>query len=37
MPGVWHTYKPLENSGWNEYWIGFKGDIINKIVNEGFF
>lgn len=37
MPGVWHTYKPLENSGWNEYWIGFKGDIINKIVSEGFF
>lgn len=37
MPGVWHTYKPLENSGWNEYWIGFKGDIINRIVDEGFF
>lgn len=37
MPGVWHTYKPLENSGWNEYWIGFKGEIIEKIVNEGFF
>ena len=37
MPGVWHTYKPLENSGWNEYWIGFKGDIIQKIVAEGFF
>jgi len=37
MPGVWHTYKPLENSGWNEYWIGFKGDIIEKIVSEGFF
>ena len=37
MPGVWHTYKPLENSGWNEYWIGFKGDIVNKIVAEGFF
>ncbi len=37
MPGVWHTYKPLENSGWNEYWIGFKGDIIHKIVSEGFF
>lgn len=37
MPGVWHTYKPLENSGWNEYWIGFKGDIIEKIVAEGFF
>lgn len=37
MPGVWHTYKPIENSGWNEYWIGFKGDIIQKIVAEGFF
>lgn len=37
MPGVWHTYKPIENSGWNEYWIGFKGEIIQKIVAEGFF
>jgi len=37
MPGVWHSYKPIENSGWNEYWIGFKGDIIEKIVSEGFF
>jgi len=37
MPGVWHTYKPLENTGWNEYWIGFKGEIIEKIVKEGFF
>lgn len=37
MPGVWHTYKPLANSGWTEYWIGFKGDIIQKIVDEGFF
>ncbi|MDD2798802.1 MAG: helix-turn-helix domain-containing protein [Bacteroidales bacterium] len=36
-PGVWHSYKPMENEGWNEYWIGFKGDIINKIVQEGFF
>ena len=37
MPGVWHSYQPIENSGWNEYWIGFKGDIIHKIVEEGFF
>ena len=37
MPGVWHSYRPLENSGWNEYWIGFKGNIIEKIVSEGFF
>ena len=37
MPGVWHSYKPIENTGWNEYWIGFKGDIIEKIVEKGFF
>ena len=37
MPGVWHTYQPLANSGWKEYWIGFKGTIIEKIVSEGFF
>lgn len=37
MPGVWHTYKPLEKSGWKEYWIGFKGSIIEKIISEGFF
>ena len=37
MPGVWHTYKPMENSGWTEYWIGFNGSIIEKIVEEGFF
>ena len=37
MPGVWHSYQPLPNSGWNEYWIGFKGSMIDRIVNEGFF
>ena len=37
FPGVWHTYKPFQNSGWKEYWIGFKGDMIDRIVSEGFF
>ena len=37
MPGIWHTYKPNPDTGWNEYWIGFKGEIIERIVKEGFF
>ena len=37
MPGVWHSYKPIPNTGWNEYWIGFRGPIIDKIASEGFF
>ena len=36
-PGVWHTYKPIENTGWNEYWIGFKGKFVQNILDEGFF
>lgn len=37
FPGVWHTYRPFANSGWKEYWIGFKGSMIDRIVEEGFF
>ncbi len=27
-PGVWHSYKPAPETGWQEYWIGFNGDIM---------
>jgi AraC-like DNA-binding protein len=37
MPGVWHSYKPLQNSGWNEYWIGFRGQFVEQIKDAGFF
>lgn len=36
FPGQWHTYCPLKETGWNEYYIGFEGDIIDNIVNNGF-
>lgn len=35
VPGMWHSYTPLEKSGWNEYWIGFKGSIIQNIADKG--
>lgn len=25
FPGIWHRYKPSVKSGWEEYWVGFKG------------
>ena len=36
FPGLWHTYRPLKETGWNEYYIGFEGKIIDDIVRNKF-
>lgn len=36
FPGMWHSYKPDSETGWNEYFIGFEGSIIDNIVGNGF-
>ncbi len=36
FPGQWHTYRPLKEIGWNEYYIGFEGKIIDHVVANGF-
>lgn len=36
FPDQWHTYCPLKDTGWNEYYIGFEGKIIDTIVANGF-
>lgn len=37
MPGEWHTYWPQRETGWDSFWIGFDGDIIQNRVANGFF
>ena len=37
FPGEWHSYHPTPETGWEEYWIGFKGENIDKKVGNGFF
>jgi len=37
FPDEWHRYKPNENTGWNEYWVGFKGPIADQLVTNKFF
>lgn len=37
FPGEWHTYMPDQETGWNEYWIGFEGRIMEEWVKNGFF
>ncbi len=36
-PGQWHTYWPLKETGWDSFWIGFDGEVINNRVANGFF
>jgi len=37
FPGEWHNYEPDPSTGWDEYWIGFQGDNIETLVQNGFF
>lgn len=36
-PGQWHTYHPYQQTGWNEYYIGFEGPAADNMLREGFF
>lgn len=36
FPGQWHSYSPNNEIGWNEYYIGFEGKIIDELVSNGF-
>lgn len=36
-PGVWHRYKPIENTGWEEYWIGFSGSYTQYLLEQECF
>ena len=37
FPGDWHRFKPNQKTGWDEYWVGFKGAIIERIMQQYFF
>jgi AraC-like DNA-binding protein len=36
FPGVWHRYRPDHTSGWEEYWVGFKGFYPNSLLKNNF-
>jgi AraC-like DNA-binding protein len=35
LPGVKHRYKPVFETGWHEYWVGFQGKNFSKLQEEG--
>ena len=37
FPGEWHSYYPDPDTGWDEYWVGFKGMHIDRRVEKQFF
>jgi AraC-like DNA-binding protein len=37
LPGLLHAYRPLPETGWHEYWVGFKGAYFSKLLEEGRF
>jgi AraC-like DNA-binding protein len=37
FPEEWHRFKPNEETGWIEYWVGFKGSIVERLVQNYFF
>ncbi len=37
FPGEWHSYYPDTESGWDEYWVGFRGIHVDKCIKNKFF
>jgi AraC-like DNA-binding protein len=37
FPGVWHRYRPDAETGWDEHWVGFDGDVARSWVKNKFF
>lgn len=36
-PGEWHSYFPDRKTGWKEYWIGFRGRMVEEWLNSRLF
>ncbi|WP_418346617.1 AraC family ligand binding domain-containing protein [Spirosoma montaniterrae] len=37
FPGVWHQYRPDVRCGWEEYWVGVKGLLVEQLSSGPFF
>ena len=35
-PGQWHSYMPDIQTGWTEYYIGYKGEEVEKFIRHSF-
>jgi AraC-like DNA-binding protein len=35
FPGIWHRYKPDNDSGWKEYWLSWNGEQLYRLMKKG--
>jgi AraC-like DNA-binding protein len=36
-PNIWHRYRPSEEKGWEEYWVGFNGAYADYLMKQECF
>ncbi len=36
-PGVWHRFKPSYDTGWEEFWVGFRGHYAEYLMRQECF
>lgn len=34
FPGEWHRYAPDPSTGWEEYWVGFHGEVAGRLISD---
>lgn len=37
FPGVWHRFRPERRTGWEEFWVGFKGAYAHYLLEQKCF
>lgn len=37
FPGEWHRFRPNMQTGWDEYWVGFTGEVADNLMRGKFF
>lgn len=36
-PGIWHRFKPSDETGWEEFWVGFRGHYAEYLTRQECF
>ncbi len=37
LPNIWHRFKPVLETGWEEFWVGFNGHYVEYLMRQDCF